>query len=109
MRRLCFPCAHRRDLFDHIQTLSLRFYDRQPIGELMSRVVNDTDAIDRFLSNGITQFLQSTFNLLGVVVAMLLLNIPMSMAVLAVVPLMAGALALSFPPSRRSGGMITPP
>jgi ATP-binding cassette subfamily B protein len=86
--------ALRRDLFDHIQTLSLRFYDRQPIGELMSRVVNDTDAINQFLSNGITRFLQSTFTLLGVVVAMLLLSIPMSIAVLVVVPLMAGALAL---------------
>jgi ATP-binding cassette subfamily B protein len=84
----------RRDLFNHIQTLSLRFYDRQPIGELMSRVVNDTDAINQFLSNGITQFLQSVFTLLGVVVAMLVLNIPMSIAVLVVVPLMAGALAL---------------
>jgi ATP-binding cassette subfamily B protein len=86
--------ALRRDLFNHIQTLSLRFYDRQPIGELMSRVVNDTDAINQFLSNGITQFLSSVFTLLGVVVAMLLLNIPMSIAVLVVVPLMVGALAL---------------
>jgi ATP-binding cassette subfamily B multidrug efflux pump len=86
--------ALRRDLFDHIQILSLNFYDRQPIGELMSRVVNDTDAINQFLSNGITQFLQSVFTLIGVVVAMLLLNIPMSIAVLVVVPLMAGALAL---------------
>jgi ATP-binding cassette subfamily B protein len=86
--------ALRRDLFNHIQTLSLNFYDRQPIGELMSRVVNDTDAINQFLSNGIIQFLQSVFTLLGVVAAMLLLNIPMSIAVLVVVPLMVGALAL---------------
>jgi ATP-binding cassette subfamily B protein len=86
--------ALRRDLFNHIQTLSLKFYDRQPIGELMSRVVNDTDAINQFLSNGIIQFLQSVFTLLGVVAAMLLLNIPMSIAVLVVVPLMVGALAL---------------
>jgi ATP-binding cassette subfamily B protein len=86
--------ALRRDLFGHIQTLSLRFYDRQPIGELMSRVVNDTDVINQFLSNGIVQFLQSAFTLLGVVTAMLLLNVPMSIAVLVVVPLMAGALAL---------------
>jgi ATP-binding cassette subfamily B protein len=84
----------RRDLFNHIQTLSLNFYDRQPIGELMSRVVNDTDAINQFLSNGITQFLRSVFTMLGVVSAMLLLNIPMSIAVLVIVPLMAGALAL---------------
>ena len=84
----------RRDLFNHIQTLSLNFYDRQPIGELMSRVVNDTDTINQFLANGIIQFLQSAFTLLGVVVAMLLLNIPLSIAVLVIVPLMVGALAL---------------
>ncbi len=86
--------ALRRDLFDHIQTLSLRFYDKQPIGELMSRVVNDTDAINQFLSNGITQFLQSMFTLLGIVAAMFLLDLRMSIAVLVVVPMIGGALAL---------------
>ncbi|MFA4861481.1 ABC transporter ATP-binding protein [Methanoregula sp.] len=42
----------RTDLFKHIQTLSLDFFDRRPIGELMSRVTNDTQVIEQFLSIG---------------------------------------------------------
>ncbi len=85
----------RRDLFDHIQTLSLRFYDRQPIGELMSRVVNDVEAINQFLSNGISQFLTNLFTIVLVVVVMLLLNVPLTIAVLAAVPLMLGVMGLA--------------
>ncbi len=87
--------ALRRDLFDHIQTLSLRFYERQPIGELMSRVVNDIESINQFFSNGVSQFLQSTFTLIGVIIAMFMLNIPMSIAVLILIPLMLALIAFT--------------
>ena len=42
----------RRDLFEHLQTLSLSFFDRHPHGELMSRLTNDLDAISHVLSQG---------------------------------------------------------
>ena len=85
----------RRDIFNHIQTLSLRFYDRQPIGELMSRVVNDVDSINQFFSNGVAQFLQSIFLLLGVTIAMLLLSWQLALTVLVIIPLMLGLVAFS--------------
>ncbi len=85
----------RRDLFNHIQTLSLRFYDRQPIGELMSRVVNDVDSINQFFSNGVAQFLQSIFLLLGVGAAMLLLSWQLALAVLVIIPLMIALIGFS--------------
>ncbi len=44
--------ALRNELFAHIQTLSLGFFDRRPIGELMSRVTNDTQVIEQFISIG---------------------------------------------------------
>ena len=87
--------ALRRDIFNHIQTLSLRFYDRQPIGELMSRVVNDVDAINQFFTNGVSQFLQSIFMLVLITMTMLALSWQMSLAVLIIVPLMAGLIAFS--------------
>jgi ATP-binding cassette subfamily B protein len=45
----------RTELFSHIQTLSLDFFDRRPIGELMSRVTNDTQVIEQFISIGALQ------------------------------------------------------
>lgn len=64
----------RNDLFTHLQTLSLGFFDRQPIGELMSRISNDTDVIDQFFSNGIQQVLQSVTTITVLTVVMLLIN-----------------------------------
>jgi ATP-binding cassette, subfamily B, bacterial len=64
----------RTELFNHMQTLSLGFFDRQPIGELMSRVSNDTDVIDQFFSNGIQQTLQSVLTIVVVTLIMLILS-----------------------------------
>ena len=81
--------ALRRDIFDHMQTLSLRFYDRQPIGELMSRVVNDVEVINQFFMNGVANFLQSILMLVLITIAMLALSWQMTLAVLIILPLMA--------------------
>lgn len=64
----------RNDLFTHLQTLSLGFFDRQPIGELMSRISNDTDVIDQFFSNGIQQVLQSVTTIIVLTIVMLIIN-----------------------------------
>lgn len=45
----------RRDLFGHLQTLPLRFFDARPHGELMSRLTNDMEAINRVLSQNVLQ------------------------------------------------------
>jgi ATP-binding cassette subfamily B protein len=87
--------ALRRDIFDHMQTLSLRFYDRQPIGELMSRVVNDVDVINQFFTNGVAQFVQSILMLVLITIAMLALSWQMTLAVLIILPLMAGVVAFN--------------
>lgn len=71
----------RTDLFTHMQALSLSFFDRQPIGELMSRVSNDTDVIDQFFSNGIQQTLQSVMTIIVITIVMLALNPEMALLV----------------------------
>ena len=78
----------RKDLFNHIQTLSLRFYDKQPVGELMSRVVNDIEAINQFLSDGIYQLFQALFTIGIIATIMLIINIWLALAVLVTLPLM---------------------
>ncbi|WAC05306.1 MAG: ABC transporter ATP-binding protein [Methanoregula sp.] len=54
----------RMDLFSHIHTLSLGFFDRRPIGELMSRVTNDTQVIEQYLSIGFLQTMQSVMTVI---------------------------------------------
>ena len=78
----------RRDLFEHLQTLSLRFFDRHPHGELMSRLTNDIDAINRALSQGVTQLLTDLLSLVGILLSMFALNPWMALGSLTVLPLM---------------------
>jgi ABC-type multidrug transport system fused ATPase/permease subunit len=53
----------RKDLFDHLQTLPLRFFDSHPHGELMSRLSNDVDNVSNMLSSSITQVMSSAITL----------------------------------------------
>lgn len=78
----------RKDLFEHLQTLSIRFFDRNPHGELMSRLTNDIDAINQAVSQNITQLLGSVFTIIGVVVAMLLLNPWLTLVTMVAIPTM---------------------
>ena len=64
----------RIDLFSHIQTMSLDFYDRRPIGELMSRVINDTQVIEQFISIGSLQTGQAVMTIIITSIVMLLVN-----------------------------------
>ncbi|NNC43241.1 MAG: multidrug ABC transporter ATP-binding protein, partial [Acidimicrobiia bacterium] len=57
----------RRELFEHMQELSLEFHDGQPTGELMSRLTNDVDAVDQLLSQNITSLLRNLFSIVGLV------------------------------------------
>ncbi|TME26177.1 MAG: ABC transporter ATP-binding protein, partial [Chloroflexi bacterium] len=69
----------RSRLFEHFNRLPLGFFDRRPLGDLMSRVTNDVDTLNQLLSQGLTQLLGSLFGLVGIVIAMLLLNVPLAL------------------------------
>jgi ATP-binding cassette subfamily B protein len=78
----------RKDLFEHLQTLSIRFFDRNPHGELMSRLTNDVDAINQAVSQNITQLFSNVLTMTGVLIAMLLLNFWLTLACMIAIPLM---------------------
>lgn len=78
----------RRDLFAHLQKLSLRFFDHNPPGELMSRLTNDIDAINQAVSSNITSLFASVLSMAGILIAMFLINPWLALASLLVVPLM---------------------
>lgn len=79
----------RRDVFEQMQTLSLNFFDRQPIGELMSRITNDTDVVALFFRNSLNPLVSETLKLVLIVLAMVLLNWRLAIAALVIAPLMA--------------------
>jgi ATP-binding cassette subfamily B protein len=78
----------RRDLFHHVQSLQLSFFDRHPLGDLMSRLTNDMDAINRVLELNITQLFSGMLQLVGIMVMMFLLNIWLALASMIVLPTM---------------------
>ncbi len=78
----------RRDLFGHLQTLPIRFFDQNPAGELMSRLTNDIEAINQAVSLNVVSLVASVLSLIGIVVAMFLMDVYLAMASLVVVPIM---------------------
>jgi ATP-binding cassette subfamily B protein len=90
----------RRDLFDHIQTLSLNFFDRQPIGQLMSRITNDMDTIAALLQAPIGTLMLGAMLLVITSLAMFILSWQMAIIAILVIPVL---LALVWFLSRTAG------
>lgn len=78
----------RRDLFEHLQKLSINFFDRHGAGELMSRLTNDIDAINQAVSQNVVSLAASVLSLIGIVIAMFVLNMWLALSALLVVPIM---------------------
>jgi len=78
----------RTRIFDRLQHLPLRYFDRRPVGDLMSRVTNDVDTLNQLFSQGLTQLLGSLFSLIGIVVAMLFLDWNLALACFTIIPIM---------------------
>ena len=78
----------RRDLFEHVQTLPLKYFDAHTHGELMSRFTNDVDTVQEALNSSFTLVIQSSLTLAGTVTMLLVLNIRMSLIVIVFLILM---------------------
>src|SRR3712207_8322975 len=76
----------RARIFDRLQHLPLGFFDRRPVGDLMSRAVNDVDTLNQLLSQGLTQLLGSLFSLIGIIIAMLVLNWRLALVSFLIIP-----------------------
>jgi ABC-type multidrug transport system fused ATPase/permease subunit len=76
------------DMFQHLQQLSLSFYDRTQIGRVMSRLQSDIDVMESMLSAGLLSMLSSVFSLFGIIAAMLLMDVPLALLSFTVLPIM---------------------
>jgi len=76
----------RQEIFTHLQRLSLRYYDRNPVGRLMTRVTNDVEVLNETFSAGIVTIFGDIFTLVFILVAMLLLDWRLALVTFAVLP-----------------------
>jgi ATP-binding cassette subfamily B protein len=83
----------RAALFAHLQRQDARFYDRSPVGRLMTRVLNDGEAVQELFTSGIVALLGDVVVLTGVVVIMLGMNWKLALVTFALVPLLVVAAA----------------
>src|SRR5256712_1744500 len=83
-----FVFAIRRDLFAHMQRLSLRFHDQQRTGDLITRLTTDTQAIQEMIAEGIITMGASACVLLGMLVVMFWLSWKFALVSLSVSPLL---------------------
>jgi len=83
-----FVFAIRRNLFAHLQRLSLRFHDQQRTGDLITRLTTDTEAIQEMIANGLTVLGTNTCLLAGMLVLMFWLNWRFALVSLSVAPLL---------------------
>ncbi|CAM3802687.1 ABC transporter ATP-binding protein [Bacillus paramycoides] len=78
----------RQDIFEKIQTLSLRFFDIRSQGDLMSRVTNDIDNLNQALTQSVVQIISSALTFIGVTIAMFSLDWILAIVTLITVPIM---------------------
>jgi ATP-binding cassette subfamily B protein len=78
----------RQDIFTKIQSLPVSFFDRSEAGDLMSRLLNDVNTVNQAFGQTIAQMLGNLFSLVGIIIAMLSINLQLGLLSNLVVPLM---------------------
>ncbi|MBI2156686.1 MAG: ABC transporter ATP-binding protein [Candidatus Rokubacteria bacterium] len=81
----------REGLFAHLLALEARFFDRNPVGRLMTRVLNDVEAVSEAFTSGLFAVVADVITLAGVVAVMLWLDWHLALVTFSIVPLLAGA------------------
>jgi ATP-binding cassette subfamily B protein len=84
----------RMEVFSHIEGQSLSFFDRNPVGRLMTRVGSDVEVLQEMLSMGVITIFGDIFTLTGIVIAMLIINWRLALVSFVVLPLLFGATLL---------------
>ena len=77
----------RMELFRHLQRLPVSYFDRNPVGRIMTRVTNDVDVLNELFTSGLVSFVGDVFLLIGILVAMVRLNAELMGVAFSVLPL----------------------
>ena len=77
----------RREVYDHLQRLDLAYYDRNPVGRLMTRVTSDVDAINDLFTSGVVSVFGDVLSLLGIIAVLVSLDWRLALLTFCVLPL----------------------
>jgi ATP-binding cassette subfamily B protein len=80
----------RMSIYAHLQRLDLRFYDRNPVGRLMTRVTSDVDVLNDLFTSGVVTVFSDALTLVGIMVMMLVMNWRLALVTFAVLPIIVG-------------------
>ncbi len=80
----------RDDLFSHMESLPIRYFDTHAHGDIMSIYTNDTDTLRQMISQSIPQLLNSAITIVSVLISMIILSIPLTIVTLVMVAVMLG-------------------
>lgn len=84
----------RKELFSHLQKLSLSFYDKNPVGRLVTRVTNDMENLNEMYTGVLVNLFKDVFLLAGIIAVMLLMNFKLALISFTVIPLIVFAAAI---------------
>ena len=79
----------RKEIFRHLQRMHIGFYDKNPVGRLVTRVTSDVDALNEMFTSGVVSIFEDVFVLAGIVAIMLQMNTKLALITFAVLPLIA--------------------
>ena len=79
----------RRDVFAHLQRLPLRYFDRTPVGRIMTRATHDVDALNDFFSEGVVSFFMDLCTLLAIIGFMVYIDLELTLICCTVIPVIA--------------------
>jgi ATP-binding cassette, subfamily B, multidrug efflux pump len=76
------------EIFRHLQKLDIAFFDKNPVGRLMTRVTTDVDALNELFTSGVISVFDDVFTLSGILISLFLLNYKLAFGIVAILPLL---------------------
>lgn len=84
----------REEVFDHINKLSLRFFDITPVGKIVTRATNDVEALHEMYANILVRLIKNVVTIIGLAAVMLVLNVKIALFAFALLPFIVGLTVL---------------
>jgi ABC-type multidrug transport system fused ATPase/permease subunit len=94
----------RTQIYDRFQKLDLQFYDRNPVGRMMTRVTTDVDVLNDLFTSGLVSVFGDVFTLAGIMIVMLAMNWKLAIVAFSVLPLIGSAAASATPTAPSASG-----
>lgn len=92
----------RKQLFEHIQSLSFKFFDGRPAGKIISRITNDVQAISDLISNGLATMISESLVIVGILIIIFTIDFKLSLMAVSVIPFLVLILARLKPKSEKA-------